>query len=238
MALTTGGAAAGSSTPAAPVPAPATAPAIHLSPIVSKTRRLTYKGPVYEKTATGEVVPYVPSAPVPAVATATGGSPVGTTASASAIAPVAGTPQPELLVPGSIARYVNGYAAAPMNAPANVQQVIWTANEIIGLPYIFGGGHASFNAAGYDCSGTVSFALHGGSLLSTPMDSSEFESWGSHGAGRWIAVFGNAGHAYMDIAGMRLDTSAADDPSDQQGPRWRPLRPANAGFVVRHPLGL
>jgi hypothetical protein len=125
-----------------------------------------------------------------------------------------------------------------MKAPANVQQVIWTANEIIGLPYIVGGGHASFNAAGYDCSGTVSFALHGGSLLSTPMDSSEFESWGSHGAGRWIAVFGNAGHAYMDVAGLRLDTSAADDPSDQQGPRWRPLRPANAGFVVRHPLGL
>ena len=172
MALTTGGAAAGSSTPAAP--APATAPAIHLSPIVSKTRRLTYKGPVYEKTATGEVVPYVPSAPVPAVATATGGSPVGTTASASAIAPVPGTPQPELLVPGSIARYVNGYAAAPMNAPANVQQVIWTANQIIGLPYIYGGGHSSFTASGYDCSDTISFALHNNSLLNTPENSSEF----------------------------------------------------------------
>jgi cell wall-associated NlpC family hydrolase len=238
MALTTGGAAAGSSTPAAPVPAPATAPAIHLSPIVSKTRRLTYKGPVYEKTATGEVVPYVPSAPVPAVATATGGSPVGTTASASAIAPVPGTPQPELLVPGSIARYVNGYAAAPMNAPANVQQVIWTANQIIGLPYIYGGGHSSFTSPGYDCSGTVSFALHGGSLLNTPADSSEFMHWGSHGAGRWIAVFGNAGHAYMDVAGLRLDTSAADDPTNQQGPRWRPLRTDNSGYTVRHPLGL
>ena len=56
------------------------------------------------------------------------------------------------------------------------------------------------------------------------MDSSEFMTWGSHGAGRWIAVFGNAGHAYMDVAGLRLDTSAADDPTDQQGPRWRPLR--------------
>jgi cell wall-associated NlpC family hydrolase len=240
MALTTGGAAAGSSTPAAP----ATAPAIHLSPIVSKSRRLTYKGPVYEKTATGEVVPYVPSAPAPApaLATATGGSPVGTTASSSATAPaaapVAGTPQPELLVPGSIARYVNGYAAAPMNAPANVQQVIWTANQIIGLPYIYGGGHASFTSPGYDCSGTVSFALHGGSLLNTPADSSEFMHWGSHGAGRWIAVFGNAGHAYMDVAGLRLDTSAADDPTDQQGPRWRPLRTDNSGYTVRHPLGL
>jgi cell wall-associated NlpC family hydrolase len=240
MALTTGGAAAGSSTPA--TPAPATAPAIHLSPIVSKTRRLNYKGPLYQKTATGEVVPYVPSAPAPALATATGGSPVGTTASASAAAPaaapVAGTPQPELLVPGSIARYVGGYAAAPMDAPANVQQVIWTANQIIGLPYVYGGGHASFTASGYDCSGTVSFALHGGSLLSTPMDSSEFMHWGSHGAGRWIAVFGNAGHAYMDVAGLRLDTSAADDPTNQQGPRWRPLRTDNSGYTVRHPLGL
>ncbi len=236
MALTTGGAAAGSGTPTAP----ATAPAIHLSPIVSKSRRLSlsYKGPVYEKTATGEVVPYVPSAPAPAVATATGGSPVGTTASVSAIAPIPGTPQPELLVPGSIARYVNGYAAAPMNAPANVQQVIWTANQIIGLPYSYGGGHSSFTASGYDCSGTVSFALHGGSLLNTPEDSSEFMHWGSHGAGRWIAVFGNAGHAYMDVAGLRLDTSAADDPTDQQGPRWRPLRTDNSAYTVRHPLGL
>ncbi|HEY2570379.1 MAG TPA: hypothetical protein VGI27_02855 [Solirubrobacteraceae bacterium] len=109
MALTTGGAAAGSSTPTT-APATAPAPSIHLSPIVSKSRRLTYKGPVYEKTATGEVVPYVPSAPAPApaLATATGGSPVGTTASATATAPaaapIAGTPQPELLVPGSIAR--------------------------------------------------------------------------------------------------------------------------------------
>jgi cell wall-associated NlpC family hydrolase len=248
LAATTGGAAAGG---AAPTTAPATAspaPAIHLSPITAKSRRLAYKGPVYEKTATGEVVPYVPTAPAAQLTSTTGGSPTGagTTATTAASAPNGTTevtetvaaPQPELLVPGSLARYVDGYAAAPMNAPANVQQVIWTANEIIGLPYIFGGGHASFSSPGYDCSGTVSFALHGGSLLSTPMDSSEFESWGSHGAGRWIAVFGNAGHAYMDVAGLRLDTSAADDPSDQQGPRWRPLRPENSGFTVRHPLGL
>jgi hypothetical protein len=238
MAAGTGGAAAGSTTPA--TPAPSTAPAIHLSPIVSRSRRLSYKGPIYEKTATGEVVPYVPSAPAtPALTTATGGSPVGSAAANTTEAPpAAGTPQPELLVPGSIARYVNGYAAAPMNAPANVQQVIWTANQIIGLPYIYGGGHASFTSPGYDCSGTVSFALHGGSLLTTPMDSSEFMHWGSHGAGRWIAVFGNAGHAYMDVAGLRLDTSAADDPSNQQGPRWRPLRTENSGYTVRHPLGL
>jgi cell wall-associated NlpC family hydrolase len=248
MAVTTGGAVAGSTpttAPAAAGPTTAPAPAIHLSPITSKSRKLGYKGPVYEKTPTGEVVPYVAPAPATQLTSTTGGVPTSaattaavTTNGMTEVTETAATPQPQLLVPGSIARYVNGYAAAPMNAPANVQQVIWTANEIIGLPYIFGGGHASFSSAGYDCSGTVSFALHGGSLLATPMDSSEFESWGSHGAGRWIAVFGNAGHAYMDVAGLRLDTSAADDPSDQQGPRWRPLRAGNAGYTVRHPLGL
>lgn len=201
---------------------------LHLSPITAKSPNLAYSGPVYQKTATGEVIPYT-TPPVPGqMGGATGGSPVGVTATA----------KPDLLVPGSLARYVNGLAAAPMSAPAVIQQVIWAGNQIIGLPYIFGGGHASFISPGYDCSGTVSFALHGGSLLQSPEDSSEFEGWGSHGAGRWVAVFANAGHAYMTVAGLRLDTSAADDPSDQQGPRWRPLRPENSGFVVRHPLGL
>jgi hypothetical protein len=158
----------------------------------------------------------------------TGGSPVGVTAAL----------RPELLVPGSLARYVNGLAAAPMSAPAAVQNMIWAGDQIIGLPYIFGGGHASFNSPGYDCSGTVSFALHGAGLLSTPEDSSELESYGSHGIGRWATVFSNPGHAYVDVAGLRLDTSAADDPSNQQGPRWRPLRPQNSGYTVRHPLGL
>jgi cell wall-associated NlpC family hydrolase len=226
IGATTGGASAGGAgkTPAA---APV-APSIHLSPIVSKSTRLTYKGPIYQRTATGEVVPYQAPTASGQQTTATGGSPVG----------VAADTKPQLLVPGALARYVNGLAAAPMSAPASVQQVIWAANQIIGLPYIFGGGHASFDSPGYDCSGTVSFALHGGNLLSTPEDSSEFMKWGSHGAGRWIAVFGNAGHAYMDVAGLRLDTSAADDPSNQQGPRWRPLRSGNGGYTVRHPLGL
>jgi cell wall-associated NlpC family hydrolase len=240
MATTTGGAAAGSTTPAPTT----TAPAIHLSPIVSKSRRLAYKGPIYEKTATGEVVPYVPAAPAAVLTSTTGGSSTSAAKAATSTAGVtevtesSATPQPQLLVPGSIARYVGGYAAAPMSAPESVQKVIWAANEIIGLPYVYGGGHASFVSSGYDCSGTVSYALHGGGMLTTPMDSSEFMHWGSHGAGRWIAVFGNAGHAYMDVAGLRLDTSAADDPTNQQGPRWRPLRTENSGYTVRHPLGL
>jgi cell wall-associated NlpC family hydrolase len=200
---------------------------LHASPVTSRSMSLAYGGPVYQRTATGEVIPY--QAPIsPGQPSPTGGSPVG----------VAAVTKPELLVPGSRARYVNGFAAAPMSAPPVVQQIIWAGNQIIGLPYIFGGGHASFAASGYDCSGTVSFALHGASLLATPADSSEFMAWGSHGIGRWVAIFSNPGHAYMTVAGLRLDTSAADDPSQQQGPRWRPLRQANGGFTVRHPLGL
>jgi cell wall-associated NlpC family hydrolase len=204
------------------------ASSLHLSPITANTPNIVYHGPVYEKTAAGQVIPYTPPLTPGQASGATGGAAVAATASG----------KPDLLVPGSLARYVNGLAAAPISAPAVIQQVIWAGNQIVGLPYIFGGGHASFISPGYDCSGTVSFALHGGNLLQSPEDSTEFEGWGSHGAGRWIAVFANAGHAYMAVAGLRLDTSAADDPSNQQGPRWRPLRPENAGFVVRHPLGL
>jgi cell wall-associated NlpC family hydrolase len=229
VAATTGGASAAPATPAPAATAPATpvkAP-VHLDPVTAKTPKLAYNGPVYEKTATGEVIPYQP--PVPAgQMSPTGGSPVGVTAAT----------KPELLVPGTLARYVDGLAAAPMSVPAAVQAIVWAGNQLIGLPYIFGGGHASFISPGYDCSGTVSFALHGGSLLATPEDSSEFMVWGSHGAGRYVSIFANGGHAYMTVAGMRLDTSAADDPSNQQGPRWRPLRQGNEGFTVRHPLGL
>jgi len=231
-----GGAAAGSISTSASGGASPTRPAtpkkpLHISPITAKTPNVAYSGPVYEKTATGQVVPYQP----PVITTpgqasgATGGSAVAATAT---------TTKPDLLVPGSLARYVNGLAAAPMSAPAAVQEIVWAGNQIIGLPYVFGGGHASFVSPGYDCSGTVSFALHGANLLATPEDSSEFEDWGSHGAGRWVAIFANPGHAYMTVAGLRLDTSAADDPTNQQGPRWRPLRPENGGYTIRHPLGL
>ena len=253
LAASTGGVSA-----AEPTPASGTTPKskVHLFPVTSHSTSLAYKGPVYEKTTTGEVVPYVAGTPASTTtgtaASATGGADATTPSTApltsaipselmigdgmtSATGP---TPRPELLVPGSTARFVDGLAAAPMSAPAAIQEIIWAGNELIGLPYIYGGGHASFISPGYDCSGTVSFALHGADLLASPEDSSEFEGWGSHGAGRWVAVFANPGHAYMTVAGLRLDTSAADDPTDQQGPRWRPLRPANEGFVVRHPLGL
>jgi cell wall-associated NlpC family hydrolase len=239
---------------------------IHLAPITAKTPNITYEGPVYEKTATGAIVPYVAPAKASdttgtaasstgsSTASGTGGSVAASSESAaselatsipgelttgdgmtSATGP---TPRPELLVPGTTARFIDGLAAAPIGAPAVIQEIIWAGNELIGLPYTYGGGHASFISPGYDCSGTVSFALHGSSLLATPEDSSEFEAWGSHGAGRWVAIFANPGHAYMTVAGLRLDTSPAEDPANMEGPRWRPLRQSNAGFTVRHPLGL
>jgi cell wall-associated NlpC family hydrolase len=231
---------------------------VHVFRVTSRSTNLAYKGPVYEKTAAGTLVPFTPpagpAAATPSVtaasaaASSTGASVAGGAApgSGTGVAPVNAlmptaltgpTPRPELLVPGNTARYIDGIAAAPMAAPPAVQQIIWAGNELVGLPYIYGGGHASFVSPGYDCSGTVSFALHGGDLLATPEDSSEMMVTGSHGPGRWIAVFSNPGHAYMTVAGLRLDTSSADDPSNQQGPRWRPLRPANTGFTVRHPLG-
>ncbi len=217
------------------------APALRLAPVTSRFHSLLYKGPVFQKTATGEILPYVPGTPTLLSATTsptTGGSPVGVTASGGSPVGVTAALKPELLVPGSTARYVGGIAAAPMAAPVAVQQMIWSADQIIGLPYIYGGGHASFTSPGYDCSGTVSFALHGASLLSVPQDSSELMGFGARGLGRWVTIFSNPEHAYVTVAGLRLDTSSADDPSNQQGPRWRPLRSANSGYTARHPAGL
>jgi cell wall-associated NlpC family hydrolase len=199
-----------------------------LAPIVlakGQPPNLTYTGPVFVQTSTGALTPYVPQT---MVASVSGGTIAGTPTSGS----------PHLVVPGATAEIVHGIAAAPEQAPLVVQRIIWAANRIIGRPYVFGGGHRSFISSGYDCSGTVSFALHGGSLLRSPLDSSQFENWGQRGQGQWMTILTNPGHAYLDVAGLRLDTSSADDPSNQQGPRWRPLRPGNPGYVLRHPLGL
>ena len=210
MAIAAPAALAGSAGGVAAVPVPATPsvpkPRLHLSPVTARSQRLTYSGPVFQRTATGELLPYQPLlAGAAAPATPTGGSAVRGASPAGSATPVgvAAAAKPQLVVPGSLARYVGGIAAAPLSAPPAVQQAIWSANQIVGLRYVYGGGHASFVASGYDCSGTVSFALHGGGLLTTPMDSSEMMTWGSHGLGRWVTVFSNPGHAYVDIAGLR-----------------------------------
>jgi hypothetical protein len=135
------------------------------------------------------------------------------------------------------ATIINGKAYPPADAPEEVKEAIWAANEIVGLPYKYGGGHARVKDSGYDCSGTVSYALHGGGLLDTPLDSSSFLSWGAAGTGSWITVYTNPGHAFLVIAGLRLDTSAAGDPSDKDGPQWRPVLRSTKGFKARHLIG-
>jgi cell wall-associated NlpC family hydrolase len=127
-----------------------------------------------------------------------------------------------------------GMAQAPPGAPGAVKQVIAAGNAIAGLPYIWGGGHGAFNAQGYDCSGSVSYALAAAGLLSSPLDSTGFESWGEPGAGKWITVYANAGHAFMVVAGWRFDTSALSG----GGTRWTRAMRSTSGFVARHPAGL
>ena len=150
---------------------------------------------------------------------------------------------PRVIVPGRKAVLMrNGLAAAPADAPPQVQEAIFAANEIQTKPYRYGGGHARINDTGYDCSGTVSYALHGAGLLKTPLDSSSFMSWGEAGKGEWITIYTNPGHAYVVIAGLRLDTSAAAVRSRARaarakGPRWRPNGRPTAGFRARHPEG-
>jgi hypothetical protein len=135
-------------------------------------------------------------------------------------------------------RIIDGKAYPPADAPPEVQQAIWSGNEIVGKPYKYGGGHARVVDTGYDCSGTVSYALLGGGLMDgTPLDSGRFMKWGESGAGSWVTVYTNPGHAFVVIAGMRLDTSAAGDPSGLKGPRWRPALRETTGFKARHPEG-
>ncbi len=130
----------------------------------------------------------------------------------------------------------SGELIPPASAPARVKAVIAAANKIRTKPYIWGGGHASFASAGYDCSGSVSFALHGGKFLESPLPSGPMEAWGEEGEGRWITVYANAGHAYMVVAGVRFDT-AGDEGVDETGPRWHSELLTNEGFVARHPTG-
>jgi peptidoglycan hydrolase-like protein with peptidoglycan-binding domain len=139
----------------------------------------------------------------------------------------------------------DGTVTPPAGAPKIVQDVIAAANQIINTPYIYGGGHASFNDSGYDCSGAVSYALHGGNLLSSPEDSTGLESYGEAGPGNWITVYADAGHAFIVIAGLAFDTAhfGPTTPSGS-GPRWLTASNATANlsdggnYIVRHPAGL
>ncbi len=130
----------------------------------------------------------------------------------------------------------NGIAYARSRAPMNVKNAIRAVNTLRNKPYIFGGGHASFYERGYDCSGTVSFALHHAGLLETPMPSSGFLSYGERGRGRWITIYSRPGHTFAVIAGLRLDTTDFLR-GGNTGPRWHVDGRDTRGYVARHPAG-
>jgi hypothetical protein len=137
------------------------------------------------------------------------------------------------------ATLVDGEAIPPPNAPPTVKRVIASANEIDHTPYIWGGGHASFTAKGYDCSGAVSYALHGANLLGYTQVSGQLAHYGSPGPGRWITIYANAEHVFMVVAGLRFDTR--NNPERVSGPRWKMAAPEASvlpKFAVRHPAGL
>jgi len=143
---------------------------------------------------------------------------------------------PVATVPGAKAKLVEGMAIAPASAPPAVKKVIEWANRIRTKPYVWGGGHGKWWDRGYDCSGAVSYALRGGGLITSPLDSTGLMSWGEPDAGRWITVYADAGHTYAVIAGLRWDTAGS---ADGTGPRWYAdtASVVSGTLAVRHPLG-
>ncbi|HKE81008.1 MAG TPA: hypothetical protein VKB54_16945 [Solirubrobacteraceae bacterium] len=125
-------------------------------------------------------------------------------------------------------------AYVPKGAPARVRGLIRAANRIARKPYVWGGGHGTWRAAGYDCSGSVSYALHGAGVLNRAATSGDLAAYGRAGKGRWVTIYANGGHAYMVVAGVRYDTSARSS----AGSRWTSALRGSAGYVARHPVGL
>jgi cell wall-associated NlpC family hydrolase len=136
---------------------------------------------------------------------------------------------------GAVGRVLpDGRGVAPQDAPQVVRDVIRAGNVIAKTPYLWGGGHGGWSASGYDCSGSVSFALAGAGLLDTPLTSGLLARWGAPGPGRWITIHANGGHVFMEVAGLRFDTGGIRG----SGTRWQATGRSTSGFVARHPEGL
>jgi hypothetical protein len=169
-----------------------------------------------------------------ALVTAAEAKPVETSTTVSGGA-VAGTPVSKLTAPGAKAKISStGLAIPPAAAPAAVKAAILAGNKIAKTPYKWGGGHARLTDTGYDCSGSVSYALRNAKLMTSSLVSGAFARWGDRGRGDWITIRANAGHVYMVIAGLRFDTSA----SKRTGTRWSAQMRSARGFVATHPPGL
>jgi cell wall-associated NlpC family hydrolase len=169
-------------------------------------------------------------AAAPAPAPATLAAPAAPVAPATAATPApAATP----VVPGAVATLnPDGTATAPAGAPPVVAAIIASGNEIATKPYVYGGGHRTWIDTGYDCSGSVSYALHGAGILAASAPSGDFMTWGDPGPGAWVTLYSHESHMYMVVAGLRFDTSGAK-PS-----RWQTASRSSTGFTVRHPPGL
>jgi len=144
--------------------------------------------------------------------------------------------------PPEEATLVDGRVIAPASAPLRVKRVIDAANRLVEKPYVYGGGHKPFSSRldrGYDCSGSVSYALHGGRFLRSPLPSGALMDWAEDGPGQWITVYAHGGHAYLVVAGLRFDTSMRDRdaPGPGTGPRWSTSLRKSKAFVARHPRG-
>ena len=160
----------------------------------------------------------------------TGGLPGGTTSTTTTP-----TPAPS----GSAVLNPDGSAIAPADAPRPVRKAINAGNRIRTKPYLWGGGHRSFKAKGYDCSGAISYLMRAAGLLKRPMASGPFMRWGQPGFGQWITVYANRGHMYAVIAGLRYDTSAVGESLNQgSGPRWRATARSSSGYAARYRPGL
>lgn len=157
-------------------------------------------------------------------------TPAAAGAASGGTTPGGTTTESQETVSGSKAKLVHGKAIPPENAPRRVQRVIKAANRIRNKPYKWGGGHGSWEDSGYDCSGAVSYALHGGGLLNTPLDSRGLARWKRPGKGEWITVYGANSHAYMVVAGLRFDTAMTRG----DGPSWsRSLRSTPESYSKR-----
>lgn len=129
----------------------------------------------------------------------------------------------------------DGYARAPYNAPDSIRRVIQAGNLIARSPYRWGGGHGAWRDQGYDCSGSVSYALAAGGMLGYSQNSGQLMNWGEPGPGRWLTVYANGGHVFMVVAGLRFDTSGR---AGDHASRWQLAPRSAAGFAVRHYPGL
>src|SRR6476661_1966822 len=175
---------------------------------------------------------------LPAIAHADGTGGVGTGSpppAANGPAPASDLAHPT--VAGTRTKLVKGIAYGPAAAPARVKRLIWSVHTILRKPYVYGGGHATWNDRGYDCSGLVSYAMHAAGLLKESLSAPGFFRFGTYGTGRWITLWVRSGHVFAVVGGLRLDTTPYPS-RGVEGPRWRPQMRDTAAFTPRHPAGL